>query len=374
MGTSTRRLVLLGATGTVGLQTLNIIAEADLPLQLVGLSAHSNSESLSRLAHSHAAAPTFLTSQESQNDSLLAFLSDSNAYDICLNAVVGAAGLPFSHAVLEAGCDLALANKESLVCAGELLTQLAKKSGARILPVDSEHSAIAQCLQTAPSSTIRKLYLTASGGALRDFSLIEMESATPDQALAHPNWEMGTRITVDSATMMNKALEIIEAQHLFGVAASSIEVLVHRQSVVHSMVEFVDGSVLSQMGPPDMRFPIHWALSHPNRCASPLHGFDLDLYSKLEFEKPDLSRFPAIQLGQKAAHMGGAAGAVLNAADEVAVEAFIQGNLPFLEIASVTQTVLDQLGTKPAHTLKQIFEADQQARQLARELIRTPAT
>ncbi|HJM38981.1 MAG TPA: 1-deoxy-D-xylulose-5-phosphate reductoisomerase [Planctomycetota bacterium] len=369
MNSSPRRLVVLGATGTVGVQTLEILTETGAPLRVVGLSAHQDATGLSNILANYPDAAGFLTNQESQHDSLLDFLLNSDRYDICLNAVVGAAGLPFSHAVLQAGKDLALANKESLVCGGALLMEIATRNNAQILPVDSEHSAIAQCLQGSPPNAIRKLYLTASGGALRDFSLAEMEKATPEQTLAHPNWNMGPRITVDSATMMNKALEIIEAQHLFGVSASSIEVLIHRQSVVHSMVEFVDGSILAQMGPPDMKFPIQWALSHPHRVDSPLQGFDIDLFKRLEFDSVDHQRFPAVQLGQKAAQMGGAAGAILNAADEVTVQAFLHHGLPFLEITRITDAVLKCIGDKPAQTLDQILEADSNARALASEYI-----
>jgi 1-deoxy-D-xylulose-5-phosphate reductoisomerase len=359
-----RRLVILGATGTVGMQTLKIIGQAQAPLEVVCMSAHSRGEALQNLGDSQTGCSLFLTSNHDQRDELLGFLRQGN-YDICLNGVVGAAGLPYSEAVLSAGCDLALANKESLVLAGGLLTDLARVTGAAILPVDSEHSAIHQCLQNASSNSIRRLYLTASGGALRDLPLDQFDRVTPAMALAHPNWDMGPRITVDSATMMNKCLEIIEACHLFNVPAEQIRVLIHRQSVVHSMVEFVDGSMLAQLGPPDMCFPIHYALHYPERVPASLQGFDPKLFSQLTFEEPDTERFPALRLGWLAASMGGAAGAVLNAADEVAVEAFLEGKLSFLEITELCSTVLQAMPELPSATLDQILTADAWARSQA---------
>jgi 1-deoxy-D-xylulose-5-phosphate reductoisomerase len=359
-----RRLVILGATGTVGVQTLKIIEQAQSALQVVAMSAHSRSADLQALGIDQPGCALYLTGEADQQAELLDFLRHGN-YDICLNAVVGAAGLPYSEAVLSAGCDLALANKESLVLAGELLSKLARVTGAAILPVDSEHSAIHQCLQNASSNSIRRLYLTASGGALRDLPLEDFAQVTPEMALAHPNWDMGPRITVDSATMMNKCLEIIEACHLFDVPADQIQVLIHRQSVVHSMVEFLDGSMLAQLGPPDMCFPIHYALHYPERAPSPLQGFDPQLFAKLTFNEPETERYPALKLGWQAARKGGAAGAVLNAADEVAVQAFLDGKLGFLEIAELCATVLNAMPDLPSATLDQILAADAWARSQA---------
>ncbi len=373
-----RRLVILGATGTVGVQALAILRQAASPLQVVALAAHSSADALGELAAGlgprAAGAPpcrTYLSSEDQQRAALLEWLRGGD-YDICLNAVVGAAGLPYSEAVLAAGCDLALANKESMVLAGGLLSALARQSEARILPVDSEHSAIHQCLAGNPLSAVRRLYLTASGGALRDWSPAQIAQAKPADALAHPNWDMGPRITIDSATMMNKALEILEACHLFQVEADAVQVLVHPQSVVHSMVEFLDGSLLAQLGPPDMAFPIHYALHWPERQPSPLQGFDAELFSQLTFRPPDLERFPALALGWRAAALGGAAGAVLNAADEVAVAAFLDDQLAFPEIAVLVGETLEAAAGMPADHLEQVFAADQWARERVRSVLPTP--
>jgi len=287
---------------------------------------------------------------------------------------VGAAGLPFSMAVVSSGRDLALANKESLVCAGELLMSAAGSSGSRVLPVDSEHSAIAQCLMNSPRAEIRSLLLTGSGGGLRDLPLNELPQVTPEQALQHPNWDMGPRITVDSATMMNKALELIEAQVLFGVEPSAVRIVIHRQSIVHSMVEFIDGSVLAQMGPPDMAFPIHWALHAPGRSCSPLQGFSFEAFKTLEFSEPDERRYPALNLGRKAAEAGGSSGAILNAADEVAVEAFLQGRLSFDNIVPLCEATLTQCQSLPASTLSEVYAADHEARRFAQDQLSTLST
>lgn len=366
---ATRRLVILGATGTVGVQTLRILEQADSPLEVVALSAHGRSDELISLAEPLSGARTYLTSDAEQHAALLAFLRAGD-YEVCLNAVVGAAGLPYSEAVLAAGCDLALANKESLVLAGELLTRLARTTGAEILPVDSEHAAIHQCLLGADPTAIRRLYLTASGGALRDLPIDQMAEVTPERALDHPNWDMGPRITVDSATMMNKALEVIEACHLFHVPAEQVSVLVHRQSVIHSMVEFVDGSMLAQMGPPDMAFPILYALHYPERRPAPLQGFDPQLFSSLTLVEPDPERYPALALGFDAVRRGGVAGAVLNAADEVAVAAFLEGDLRFLEITELCASVLRSIpDDMPADTMDDILAADTWARTQACEAL-----
>lgn len=374
MPASRRRLIVLGATGTVGRQALAVLARAASPVEVVGLSAHADGAGLAELARELPGCSLFLTSAPEQKARLLAFLRAGEGYDLCLNAVVGAAGLAYSEAVLAAGRDLALANKESLVLAGALLAELAERTGGRLIPVDSEHCAIQQCLHGASRPEVRRLFLTASGGALRDLPLAELAEVRPEQALAHPNWDMGPRITIDSATMMNKALEVLEAQVLFGVAASSIEVLIHRQSVVHSFVEFVDGSVLAQMGPPDMAFPIHWALHAPGRQPAPLRGFDPALFAELTFSAPDPERYPSLALGYRAAEAGGAAGAVLNAADEVAVEAFLAGGLAFPAIAEICAEVLDRLSGLPASSLDEIRAADRAARDLAGSLVaaRTP--
>jgi 1-deoxy-D-xylulose-5-phosphate reductoisomerase len=295
-------------------------------------------------------------------------------YEVAVHGVVGASGLPISEAVLGRGLDLALANKESLVIAGAELTQLAKARGAKILPVDSEHSAIAECLRGEDLGRVRKVLLTASGGPFRQTASEDMTGISPAEALKHPNWDMGPRITVGSATLMNKALEVIELHHLFGFEAERIEVVVHPQSIVHSMVEFIDGSVKAQMGPPDMRVPILHALSHPDRGHAPyIHGFDLDSFSNLSFEAPDLDRFPALGLGYRCIDEGEDAGCVLNAADEVAVHAFLNGAIKFTDIAKINEATLD---ARPGlfDSIQNLTESDQQARALAQGLIRAATT
>jgi len=355
----TRRLVILGATGTVGVQALEILANSGSPLEVVALSAHSRASELAAAGPSRA--QRFVTSDPQQHEDLLRFLREG-AYEICLNAVVGAAGLPYTEAALSAGCDVALANKESLVLAGGLLAELAAQQGAHIVPVDSEHSAIHQCLPGGKPKDIRQIFLTASGGALRDLPASDLAQVTPAQALAHPNWNMGPRITIDSATMMNKAFEIIEARWLFDLADHEIRVLIHRQSIVHSMVEFIDGSMLAQLGPPDMSFPIHYALHFPERKASPLQGFDPVLFSNLTFEEPDLEHYPALNLGWRAARLGGDAGAVLNAADEVAVEAFLQQRISFPDITRLCEAALDACCKGFVTNIADVLEADVRSR------------
>ena len=357
--TAPRRLVILGATGTVGVQALRILADTSSPVQVVALSCHRQAAKLA--TSGPEAAARFCTQDSAQQEALLAFL-EAGDYEICLNAVVGAAGLPYTEAVLKAGRDLALANKESLVMAGSLLMPLAKRTGAAIIPVDSEHSAIHQCLTGSREGEIRRLYLTASGGALRDTPLAEMAEVTPAQALAHPNWDMGPRITIDSATMMNKAFEILEARFLFDVGPENIKVLVHRQSIVHSMVEFLDGSMLAQLGPPDMSLPIHYAVHHPGRFPSPLQGFDPQMFAQLTFEEPELLRFPCLHLGWRAAELGGDAGAILNGADEIAVQAFLDGFIPFPMIATLCAEAMDALAGHPIPDLASVYEADRKAR------------
>lgn len=370
MTSTTRRLVILGATGTVGVQALQLL-QSSSGMDVVALSAHSRAEELEQLAAPHG-CPHYLTADDDRRQALLDWLS-SGDYDICLNAVVGAAGLPYSAAVLLAGKDLALANKESMVLAGEWLTEISRSRGGAILPVDSEHSAIHQCMRGEKRTEVRNLYLTASGGALRDLPLSDFASVTPQQALAHPNWNMGKRITIDSATMMNKSLEIIEACHLFHMPAVQVKVLVHRQSIVHSMVEFTDGSMLAQLGPPDMTYPIHYALHYPHRPSNALPGFDPQLFANLSFDQPDLDRFPALKLGWRAAELGGPAGAVLNAADEIAVDAFLAGSIGFQDIYRLCCDALDQMPNLAVHNLEQIFAADQWARELTRRTIQNLA-
>ncbi|MBT3339567.1 MAG: 1-deoxy-D-xylulose-5-phosphate reductoisomerase [Planctomycetes bacterium] len=362
------RVIVLGATGTVGLKACDILRRHSSSLVPAGFSAHSRKEALLLISQGWPECPTFLTKDPAQRDALLDFLKHGE-YEICLNAIVGAAGLPFSEAVLKNGRTLALANKESLVMAGRALMQLAAQNGGRIIPVDSEHSAIHQCLAASPGEGFRTLYLTASGGALRDTPLDQFDAVTPAQALAHPNWDMGPRITIDSATMVNKAFEIVEAAHLFSADASQIKVLIHRQSVIHSMVEFHDGSLLAQMGRPDMAFPVHYALHWPHRVADPvLQGFDPILFSNLSLESPDSERFPALELAFEVVREGGASGAILNAADEVLVEAFLRGEVRFTDIVPILAEALSANPGFTADTIQDALAADTWAREFAQSI------
>lgn len=351
-----RRLLVLGSSGSIGTQTLDLVRADRSRLEVVGLGAARSADSLLRQILEFRPRFAALVDPEAaerirpdlpEGTTLFAGpqatleLIEAADFDTAVHGIVGAAGLLPSAAVLRRGKTLALANKESLVLAGASLMELARTHGAALIPVDSEHSAILQCLQGEPLDRVRRVLLTASGGPLRDLPLARFGEVTPEQALAHPNWEMGPRISIGSATLMNKALEVIEAHHLYGLEADRIEVVVHRQSVVHSMVEFIDGSVIAQCGPPDMRGPIHYAIHHPERAPAGLVGFDLDLFRNLTFEAVDRERFPALELGYRCVREGGASGCLLNAADEVAVEAFLEGRARFSDIVDVAGGVLD---------------------------------
>jgi len=378
-----KSLLVLGSTGSIGRQTLDLVESRPDLFRIAGLAARSSGRELLAQVLRHRPRFAALISPRAAEvieselppgthlfrgpDALLELIAAAD-FDLAVHGVVGAAGILPSAAVLERGRPLALANKESLVAAGRELLELSRRYGAPILPVDSEHSAIHQCLRGEDIGRVRRILLTASGGPFRDLSADEIARVGPAQALRHPNWEMGPRITVGSATLMNKALEVIEAHHLFGLDADRIEVVVHRQSVVHSMVEFIDGSVIAQMGPPDMRGPIHYALHYPDRGASTLKGFDLGLFRELTFEAPDHHRFPALDLGFRCLREGGDAGCVLNAADEVAVEAFLAGSIGFCDIAAISSAVLDNRPA-PASGLAGILASDAQARDAARDAI-----
>ncbi|MEO0649529.1 MAG: 1-deoxy-D-xylulose-5-phosphate reductoisomerase [Planctomycetota bacterium] len=388
-----RSILVLGSTGSIGTQTLDLVRADRERLDVVGLSARSSVE---RLAEQVAEfTPRFVAvvdpdAAEALRPSLPATTTlfrgpDANLeliaaaeFDTAVHGIVGAAGLLPSAAVLRRGRSLALANKESLVLAGELLTELAEAHEAALIPVDSEHSALLQCLRGERLDRVRRILLTASGGPFRDLPLSEFDQVTPAQALRHPNWDMGPRITVGSATLMNKALEVIEAHHLYRVEAERIDVVVHRQSVVHSMVEFVDGSLMAQCGPPDMRGPIHFALHHPERAPADLPGFDLDLFRELTFEAVDRERFPALDLGYRCVREGGVAGCLLNAADEEAVAAFLEGRIGFLDIVRVNAAVLDagaelerelEAQGAPSDPFERLIALDARAREAARRLI-----
>jgi 1-deoxy-D-xylulose-5-phosphate reductoisomerase len=373
-------LLLLGSTGSIGTQTLDLLRTHPGRQRVVGLAAGKSVEILRRQVDEWR--PKFVAlSDAAAADRLRPLLPDSvhlfsgpdalerialeAEYDIALNGVVGAAGLRPSLCILRRGRTLALANKESLVMAGARLMAVASEHGATILPVDSEHSAIFQCLRGEDIGRVRRILLTASGGPFRQSSSEEMSRATPAMALRHPNWSMGPRITVGSATLMNKALEVIELHHLFGLERERIKVVIHPQSIVHSMVEFVDGSVMAQMGPPDMRGPIHYALNHPDRAPTTLRGFDIDLFRSLTFEEPDVRRFPALELGYRCVDEGSDSGSVLNAADEVSVDAFLKQEIQFPDISRINRSVLDR---RPGldQSVEDLLEADRVARGLAR--------
>jgi len=374
-----KALLVLGSTGSIGTQALELVERAPEAFCVVGLGANASWERLAEQAwrlKPRAVAVADLEAAERLAPELpaeVALVRGPDAarelaatldYDLAVQGMVGAAGVRPTEAVLARGRTLALANKESLVVAGEPLMELARSTGAVILPVDSEHAAIQQCLRARGADSVRRIWLTASGGAFRDRPLDELAHVTPAEATCHPNWSMGPRITVGSATLMNKALEVVEAHHLFGLEAERIRVVLHRQSLVHSLVEFVDGSVLAQVGPPDMRHPLHQALHHPHCSPSNLEGFDPVRFSTLTFEAVDPQRFPTLALGYACVDAGGDAGAVLNAADAVAVEAFLAGRIPFPEIAAIDAAVLER---RPgvADSLEALLAADASARELA---------
>jgi 1-deoxy-D-xylulose-5-phosphate reductoisomerase len=342
--------VLLGATGSIGRQALEVI-DAHPELELVA--AASGSQPIDGLAP--------LT----QVGGDLTELLERAQPDVVLNAVVGFAGLPATLWALERGVDLALANKESIVAAGELALAARERGGGRLIPVDSEHSAAFQCLEGRPPETVDTLVLTASGGPFRGRTPDELEDVTPEEALAHPTWNMGPKITVDSATLANKGLELIEAHFLFGLPYDRIELVVHPSSIVHALVRFRDGAALAHLGYPDMRVPISYALTYPDRAATPIPPLDLAAGLTLEFHAPDLETFSLLALARDAGERGGTYPCAYNAANEVAVAAFLDGRLPFLGIAEVVADALAAVGGDPAHDLGDLVEADAEARRLA---------
>jgi len=350
-----KRVALLGATGSIGTQAIEVI-DAHPGLELCA--AASGSRPVDGLA------PLTQTGGD------LTELLERAEPDVVLNAIVGFAGLPATLWTLERGIDLALANKESLVAAGDLALAARGRGGGRILPVDSEHSAAFQCLDGAGPGSVHSLVLTASGGPFRDRGLHELESVTPSEALAHPTWQMGPKITIDSATLMNKGLEVIEAHFLFDLPYDRIEVVVHPSSVVHALVRFRDGAALAHVGYPDMRVPISYALTYPERAATPVPPLDLASGLILEFSAPDEEAFPCLVLARAAGEAGGTAPCVLNAANEVAVEAFLAGELPFTGIPEVVERTLSAVGTPPAAGLDELVERDAEARRVAGALTR----
>ena len=375
-----KRVSIFGATGSVGLSTLDLVRRDPQAYRVVALTANSDVYSLAALAR-ETGAQVAVVGQARLYGALKAALEGSGVEaaageealveaamldaDWTMAAIVGCAGLRPTMAALKAGRTVALANKESLVSAGGLMMEAARASGATLLPVDSEHNAIFQCLAGGSLDDVARIILTASGGPFRTRSRAEMADITPAQAVAHPNWSMGAKISVDSATMMNKGLELIEAAHLFPVGLERIEILVHPQSVIHSMVEYRDRSTLAQLGSPDMRIPIAHALAWPQRIATPCQPLDLASIGRLDFEAPDMERFPALRLARAAAAAGGTTPAILNAANEVAVAAFLAGRIGFLDIAMIVEDVLQRCSApQPAH-IDDVLATDAQARAAA---------
>jgi 1-deoxy-D-xylulose-5-phosphate reductoisomerase len=377
-----KRVVILGATGSIGTQALEVCEDSE-EFELVGLSAERSWETLVQQAREHKVARIAIADEHAAASAaeefgegevlsgpagLVRLVVESGA-DLVLNALVGSAGLGPTVATLGEGIDLALANKESLVVGGELVVALAEGTGARIFPVDSEHTALHQLIAGQPPGALERLTITASGGPFRGRSASELEEVTVEQALAHPTWAMGGKITIDSATLMNKGLELMEAHHLFGTPYERIDVVVHPQSLIHGLIQLADGAMLAHLGPPDMRIAISYALHGGESMPLGIAALDLAAIGQLTFEPVDLDAFPCLRLAREAAEAGGTAPCVLNAANEVAVHAFLNGHLRFLQIAEVIERTLAQLGSRPVRAFESLYEADREARASAGETI-----
>ena len=371
-----RRILIVGSTGSIGTQALDVI-ERSGDLEVAGLAADSSWKLLleqaerygvERIALADPGAAALAAEHSGRSvlsgaEGLVELITESDC-DLVLNALVGSAGLGPTVATLGEGIDLALANKESLVVGGELVTALAEATGAQLIPVDSEHSALAQLIGGEAPGTVDRLVLTASGGPFRGRT--NLDDVTREEALAHPTWDMGGKITIDSATLMNKGLELIEAHHLFGVPYDRIDVVVHPQSIVHAFVHLIDGASLAHLGYPDMRVPISYALHHPERAEVPVRTLDLVELGVLNFEAPDTDTFACLRLAREAAAAGGTAPCVLNAANEVAVHAFLRGELAFTGIAAVIESTLSELPARPVRHFSDLYRADDEAREIAR--------
>jgi len=380
----TKRIAILGSTGSIGKNALRVIDSLGPQYEVVALSAHSSVELLAEQARRYKPGFVAITNSDYE-EQLRGFIGDLDIeilagpdglikiaelqdVDVVLTAVVGAAGLPAVFAAGRKGKRLAIANKEPLVIAGELLKKEIKKNGGVILPVDSEHSAIFQAMQSGSKEEVNKIILTASGGPFRQASADDIRNVTLEQALAHPVWDMGPKITIDSATMMNKAFEIIEARWLFDIPVEKIEVLIHPESIVHSIVEFVDGSMIAQLGQPDMCLPIQYALTYPARVAGIARALRLEEIGTLTFEKPNLETFRALSLGYEVARTGGTAPVVFNAANEAAVEEFLAGRIKFVNIIEIIENCLNRHNVKTTVSLEEVLEADAWARREVAEL------
>ena len=387
MKASVKQLAILGSTGSIGRQSLSVVEALSERFGVVALAAGANLEELAGQIERHR-PEVVSVSDAKKADELAALLRGKGLSplpaihhgregmltvgthakaEIVISAAVGVVGLEATYEAVKLGKTVALSNKEVLVAAGELVMTAAKNAGRELLPVDSEHNAVHQCLRGGTHGEVRRLVLTASGGPFRKTPLAELASVTPEQALAHPNWSMGNRITIDSATMMNKGFEVIEAAWLFGMRPDQIDVLIHPQSTIHSMVEFVDGSILAQLGPTDMRMPIQYALTYPERVASNRVALDWVKLRRLDFERASTRRFPCLRLAREAMKKGGAMPCALNAADEVAVAAFLERRLPFLGIAEVIESVLGRTPRIKFEKMDDVLAADAEARRMARE-------
>ncbi len=380
-----KKVSILGSTGSIGLNSLEVIGQLSDNFEVISASCHANWSDLAQQVRTNNMKKAVIT-DTSHLEALKSELADTDVEvlggpeylidlasdpecDIVIVSIVGAAGLPAVLAATRAGKTVAIANKESLVVAGCLVMPLATESGATILPIDSEHSAILQSMHSGDRHEVDKIIITASGGPFRRSSIQEIRNASLSDALNHPTWDMGPKITIDSATMMNKALEIIEARWLFDISADNIDVVVHPESIIHSMVEFCDGSVIAQLSRPDMRLPIQYALTYPQRSSRPHQRLNLEELGSLTFEKPDLDRFPAVRLGFETAQRGGTAGAVLNAANEAAVEAFRSHKIKFIEIVELTEECLRNHNWIEKPGLEELTEADNWARRQVGDII-----
>jgi 1-deoxy-D-xylulose-5-phosphate reductoisomerase len=380
-----KTVTILGATGSVGSSTLDLIEREPDAFQVLALTAHRDVKKLAEAAIRTRARHAVVADEAcvgALRDALAGTgivasggtqaIADTAALgaDITMGAIVGCAGLEPVLAAIEQGRTVIIANKEPLVSAGEIVLAAAAKSGATLLPADSEHNAIFQCFDVTRPNRVRRIILTASGGPFRDWSLDQMRGVSVGQAVAHPNWSMGAKISIDSATMMNKGLELIEAARLFPVRHDAIEIILHRQSVIHSMVEYVDGSTLAQLGPPDMRVPIASCLAWPDRMATPMEPLDLVKIGRLDFEAPDAVRFPALRLARQALDAGGARPAILNAANEIAVAAFLEQRIGFLEIAAIVEDTLIRYDPPAPGALADVLAVDEEARRIAADRVK----
>lgn len=380
-----KRIVILGSTGSIGTSTLDIVTKFPEQFQVVGLTAGTNDDKLEEQLRVFKPAVVALSDEPAATrlrtrcgNISVDILSGVNGVaqvaqlpeaDLVISAIVGGAGLVPTLAAIRAGKNVALANKEPMVMAGQMMQDEARKRGVRIFPVDSEHSAIFQSLEGHRREDVRRLILTASGGPLWDLSKEQMQDVKPEQALQHPNWKMGAKITIDSATLMNKGLEVVEARWLFDIPSRQIDVLIHRESIVHSLVEYQDGSVIAQLGLPDMRTPISYAMKYPERLSLELPSLDLADIGKLTFHRPDHDRFPCLGFGYEALRIGGTLPATMNAANEVAVAAYLQEGIRFSDIAEVIRTTMEAHTTRDVRTLEDALAADRWAREKAGTLV-----